>query len=367
MANQFTGTTFSGTYKDDFRDSAGYHKVLFNSGRALQGRELNQLQTILQTQITRMANNIFMDGAAVSPKSSGAGTDIVDYVIVEQLLKSPNDYIGAVFQGPAITGSNGLQFQVSHVEEGNGSDYPTFYGRYVSANQSGVSTDTQTDILTFSEGDTLSNVSGEGLAALAVRTQPAASTTLSTGKGVLFSMQQAEFYVQGHFVYAPKQTIVIQKYDQYCDTEVGFEVIQDVATVADDVNLYDNQGARPNLSAPGADRYRIRMELTTRDIIAEEEDFCSFATIRASKIVQIKEGNENYNHVEKRMAVRQADTTGNFIINDFEVQFREGDDSADLVLEVPSDALGVRPAAFLDGYRLEHKVPVEFKVSKPVS
>jgi hypothetical protein len=367
MANQFTGTTFSGTYKDDFRDSAGYHKVLFNSGRALQGRELNQLQTILQTQITRMANNIFMDGAAVSPKSSGAGTDIVDYVIVEQLLKSPNDYIGAVFQGPAITGSNGLQFQVSHVEEGNGSDYPTFYGRYVSANQSGVSTDTQTDILTFSEGDTLSNVSGEGLAALAVRTQPAASTTLSTGKGVLFSMQQAEFYVQGHFVYAPKQTIVIQKYDQYCDTEVGFEVIQDVATVADDVNLYDNQGARPNLSAPGADRYRIRMVLTTADLVAEEENFCTFATVRASRIVQIKEGTDNFNQFEKRMAIRQEDTTGDFIVNDFEIQFREGDDSASIILEVPADALGVNPMAFLDGYRLEHQVGVAFNAEKPVS
>lgn len=367
MANQFTGTTFSSTYKDDFKDSAGYHKVLFNSGRALQGRELNQMQTILQTQITRMANNIFMDGAAVSPKSSGAGTDIVDYVIVEQLLKDANDYVGAVFQGPAITGSNGLQFQVSHVEVATGSEYPTFYGRYISANQSGVSTDTQTEVLTFSEGDTLSNVSGEGLAALAVRTQPAASTTNSTGKGVLFSMQQAEFYIQGHFVYAPKQTIVIQKYDEYADAEVGFEVIQDIATTSDDVNLYDNQGARPNLSAPGADRYRIRMILTTLDLVAEEENFCTFATVRASRIVQIKEGTDNFNQFEKRMAIRQEDTTGDFIVNDFEIQFREGDDSADIIVEVPADALGVNPMAFLDGYRLEHQVGVAFNAEKPVS
>ena len=85
MPNQFTGTTLSSVYKDDYADSAGFHKILFNSGRFLQGRELNQLQTILQRQITRMADNIFTDGAAVSPKSSGAGTDIVDYVIVESL------------------------------------------------------------------------------------------------------------------------------------------------------------------------------------------------------------------------------------------------------------------------------------------
>ena len=30
------------TYKDDYDPKKGYHKVLFNSGRALQARELNQ-------------------------------------------------------------------------------------------------------------------------------------------------------------------------------------------------------------------------------------------------------------------------------------------------------------------------------------
>src|SRR6056300_296091 len=114
MPNQFTSTTFSDTYRDDFKDSAGYHKVLFNSGRALQARELNQLQTILQTQITRMANNIFMDGAAISPKSSGAGTDIVDYVIVTDasFALDAADYIGLEFTGESKTGTSGLKFQI---------------------------------------------------------------------------------------------------------------------------------------------------------------------------------------------------------------------------------------------------------------
>ena len=52
MATTLTKETFSSTYKDDFADSAGYHKILFNSGKSLQARELTQLQTILQTQIS---------------------------------------------------------------------------------------------------------------------------------------------------------------------------------------------------------------------------------------------------------------------------------------------------------------------------
>ena len=67
MVSTLTNQTFSTTYKDDFSDSAGFHKILFNSGKALQARELNQLQTILQEQITRFGNNIFREGGVVKP------------------------------------------------------------------------------------------------------------------------------------------------------------------------------------------------------------------------------------------------------------------------------------------------------------
>ena len=40
MATNLTETTFPSTYKDDFADSAGFHKILFNSGKALQAREV---------------------------------------------------------------------------------------------------------------------------------------------------------------------------------------------------------------------------------------------------------------------------------------------------------------------------------------
>ncbi len=379
MPNDFIGTTFSGVYKDDYSDSDGYHKVLFNSGRYLQGRELNQLQTILQKQITRMANNIFQDGAAVTPKSSGAGTDIVDYVIVESLNLgagvTASDLIGRTFFGINKAGTSGLKFQVSYAVDATatGSDYPTLYGKYVSSEQSSSSsTDVQTSTLVFSEAETLTAVADADdfvLSTLVVRTQPAGSTTTSTGKGVLFSMQSAEFYVQGHFVYAPKQTIVIGQYTDNVDAEVGFVVQQDIVTTTDTDELYDNQGSRPNLSSPGADRYRIQMLLSTRDQVDDVDtvDFVTFASVRASKIVQIKGGNDNFNQVEKRMAKRHSDTHGNFIVNDFDVQFFEGEDSDKIVYEIPSDQLGSNPIAYLDGYRLEHQVPVQFNSTKPLS
>ena len=67
MPNTFTTNTFATTYKDDFIDSDNYHRILFNAGRALQARELTQMQTIIQEEIARFGRNIFKDGGSVNP------------------------------------------------------------------------------------------------------------------------------------------------------------------------------------------------------------------------------------------------------------------------------------------------------------
>ena len=67
MATTFTKNTFGVTYKDDFADSDNYHRILFNSGRAVQARELTQSQTITQEEIARFGRHVFKDGAAVNP------------------------------------------------------------------------------------------------------------------------------------------------------------------------------------------------------------------------------------------------------------------------------------------------------------
>ena len=67
MVTRFTENLFSTTYKDDYRDSDNYYRILFNSGKALQARELTQLQTMIQKEIERFGRNIFKEGAAVNP------------------------------------------------------------------------------------------------------------------------------------------------------------------------------------------------------------------------------------------------------------------------------------------------------------
>ena len=66
MTTSVTNTTFPITYKDDFVDSDNFHRVLFNSGKALQSRELTQMQTIIQEEIARFGSNIFVEGGMVN-------------------------------------------------------------------------------------------------------------------------------------------------------------------------------------------------------------------------------------------------------------------------------------------------------------
>ena len=63
MATNFNVTP----YYDDFDATKNFHRVLFRPGYAIQARELTQLQTILQNQVTQFINHVFKDRSQVIP------------------------------------------------------------------------------------------------------------------------------------------------------------------------------------------------------------------------------------------------------------------------------------------------------------
>ena len=83
MPTTFTSNVFSSTYKDDFLDSDNYHRILFNSGRALQARELTQMQTIIQEEIARFGRNIFKEGSAVNPGGPSINNEYEEEIIMD--------------------------------------------------------------------------------------------------------------------------------------------------------------------------------------------------------------------------------------------------------------------------------------------
>ncbi len=126
MATNLTTTAFLDTYRDDFRDSSHYHRVLFNSGKVLQARELTQMQTIIQKEIERFGTNIFKEGAAVL---GGGVTVNTRYEFIKldtttnALPANPNQMVGVTITGA----TSGVIGKVVEVVPAVGGDPDTLY------------------------------------------------------------------------------------------------------------------------------------------------------------------------------------------------------------------------------------------------
>ena len=343
MANTFTENSFSTTYKDDFTDSDNYHRVLFNSGRALQARELTQMQTIIQEEIARFGRNIFKDGASVNP---GGPTITNDYEFIKlntatnALPTDTTTLVGTEFTGQ----TSGVKARVLQVVAAEGSDPATLYVQYTDTS-SGTS---GANPIRISAGEDINN----GSDTLTVQ-----SAAPAVGRGSKIANGAGDFFVRGHFVFVKPQELILSKYSRNPTKVVGFKITEDIVTVADDTALYDNQGATPNLSSPGADRYRITLTLTTQDQVAADENFVYYCDVVDGQILDQVSGTEDYNKINEVLAERTREESGNYIVSPFTVDF--SDSGSNLIASV-SDGI-----AYINGYRGASEVPRKLTIAKP--
>jgi len=118
----------------------------------------------------------------------------------------------------------------------------------------------------FALGDTLDTVLGNS-------TLTIKSDAGSIGSSALVEVPSFNTYAGGHLLFVEAQSIVIGKYTATPTVKVGFKLKQEIITSGDNIALYDNSGATPNLTSPGADRLKITMILTTEDDIVAGETF----------------------------------------------------------------------------------------------
>lgn len=348
MASTLTQSIFATTYKDDYRDSDNYHRILFNSGRALQARELTQLQTIIQSEIGRFGRNIFKEGASVNP----GGATINNRYEFAKLNTSVNTLPTASIVGNVFTGqTSGLRAEIIETVAAENGDPATLYVKYIGGVSGGVTTE-----LRFTPGENLT----DGTNTLTVQTT---NTTLNpaVGTGVRFSSAAGDFFTRGHFVFTEDQSIILSKYSSDYSGVVGFKVTEDIVTVADNTALYDNQGATPNTTAPGADRYRIRLTLVDEVNVDSDETFVYFAKIANSVIVNNVKGTDEYNKINTLLAKRTKEESGDYIVRPFILKFDEDSDNNYLIADVSP---GI---AYVNGYRVEIAAPTKIRVPKPTT
>ena len=332
MTTPFTDKTFSETYRDSYDKNDGYHRLLFNSGRALQGRELIEMQTIIQEEIASFGRNIFKEGALVKPGGATIDNKIEFIKLSASSTLPTQSLVGSVYEDA----STGLQFKILEVlidEIGN--DPITLFVKYLNSvtgeNQSEPSR-IGPEVVMTPEGGT---------------TNPLTSASVDqSGRATRVYFDSGEFFVQGHFVYIEKCELLLSKYSSTPTNDIGFLVKEVIVTEGDDENLYDNQGEFPNYSSPGAHRYQIKLIPSIRPEGDSDENFVWVARIVEGKINREVKTSDSYNEINNLLALRTKEESGDYVVEEFKSIIEEKDEN-NLNLDVTE---GV---AYVDGYRLE--------------
>jgi len=354
MTKAFTSEIFSSTYRDDFKDSDNFHRVLFNSGRALQARELTQLQTIMQRELGRLGNHIFKPGAAINP---GGLTVNTKYEFIK--LDTTNNPLPAVITdlvGVELSSSGSISVKVIEVVAATGADPATLYVAYTNT-EAGISGATPVRV---AAGDGLT---GGGNPGYSLKVQ--ATNTVSNpavGQGCKVSMHAGDFFAEDHFVFAKEQSKIISKYSNTPTTSIGYKVTQDIVEAADNSALFDNQGATPNLSSPGADRYRIVLTVAEQSEIDSDENYIEVARIKDGVVTSQVSAIKNYNEINNVLALRTKEESGDYIVKPFDLSFDTNDSDASKLDFIVSSG-----TAYVDGYRANNPSDLVLTLDKPRS
>ena len=329
-------------YFDDFDPNKNFHRILFKPGFAVQARELTQSQTILQNQITSFADAIFAQNTPIS------GGKVTVNQNVYYLKLNATDNSGATITASDFlngtvysAGGNIVAKVVATVEStttaaGGEGDPPTLIVSYISGDR-------------FASGDTVFLVGSNLTATLITETVG----NLATGLSSTASISQGIFYVEGNFVVASEQTIVLSKYSSVPSLRVGLNATETIIDAVDDSSLLDPAFNATNYQAPGADRYKISLDLETRTLqLGNDDNFIELVRLVDGAVVKQVDGTV-YSVIDDYFAKRTNDTNGDFIVNDYTLTPKANTVSGDLY------DLGIsKGIAYVRGYRLENQSDV---------
>jgi hypothetical protein len=353
MVSNVTSTTFSQTYRDDFADSDNYYRILFRGGRALQSRELTQLQTIIQREAEQHARFVFKEGAAVHSGGVQINTRFEFAKLNTTTYTLPTNYssiIGEIFTGLTST----IQVRIVDIVPAENADPATIYIEYVDNNSiSGT-----TSPVRLTPGEIINgNVSGTNLQVQTTNT----TVNPALGRGTRLSGKESVYFVNGHFVFTAAQDIIVSKYTTNPTEKVGFIVTEQIVTALDDVSLYDNSNDNPNLTAPGADRYKIFLTLALESNVDSDTTFIPAFDIVDGNLAAAKmPGDESLNVIRDIMAKRTFEESGNYTVKPFIMKTLDNDsDTAKLDINI---APGI---AYIQGYRYETFSPIRIPIDKP--
>ena len=310
-------------YYDDFDKTKNFYRVLFRPGFPIQARELTQTQSIMQNQIENVGSHLFKDGAMVIPGQVGYDLAVDAIMLQESFLGADVELYRTQLENKIITGlTSGVKAKVlfSVSETASEKGYITLYVKYIESGGDAQTQQTFTNneqLITDTEitfGTTLIEV-GSPFAQLL----PTAA--IQTGSAAY--VQEGVYFIRGFFVDVPYQYILLDQYGTTPKYRIGLEILESIVTPEDDLSLNDNAAGTSNYAAPGSHRFRITTNLIKKLLTDEaDKDFIELLRINGNKIEKLVDRSA-YDELEKSLALRTFEESGNYVVDDFQITMRE--------------------------------------------
>jgi hypothetical protein len=312
-------------YYDDFSEAKQFNRILFKPAKAVQARELTQLQSILQKQVERFGSNVYKEGTIISGINITSRPDI-SYVklndttgFTDPAVYSQTDAVTYTVTGQAtglvaeiIFGENGFQTQDP--------DLKTFYINYISFDDTTVPGASSTDVKEFTQGEVLAIKDSSGAV---VQSVTVATVSAHAGKSFGVSCEEGVVYQKGHFIFVDNQFVIVSKYSNIPGaTSVGFSVAENLINSNQDTTLLDNAAGFNNENAPGADRLQLVPQLVAFPTVTEPEEFFALVRYVDGEAVRIRDRTE-FNVVGDELARRTFDESGNYVTNGLKVTLEQ--------------------------------------------
>jgi len=348
-------------YYDDYDPDKGFYRVLFKPSYAVQGRELNTMQTILQKQVDRFGKHIFREGSIVLPGKFGIEKD-VQYIKVKDVDDANNsitvdNFLNIDVRSP-VSGINAYVLEVIDGAE-TSTNTKTFFVRYKDAAVANVL------LKTFTSGETLTSNSGNVVII---------SNTAAIGTGSRFVIDEGVFFAKEHFIAFPTQSVILDRYNPSPTCRVGFEIAEELINYTDDISLLDPALEASNYAAPGADRLKLDVTLRVLDIedTTGAPNFVELFTIKDGVIQEIYD-RPQYNILRDEMAKRTLDESGDYYVRGLAVRIRENLDTGinggyDANGNTSLLSVGVEPGlGYVKGYEVGKLVTEYFTINKALT
>ena len=346
-------------YYDDFDPSKNFHRILFKPGYAVQARELTQSQTILQSQISKFADNIFSQN---TPVTGGKVTTNLNCYFIK---------LNTQYAGVDITASNFLN---KVIQDSTGTILAKVIKTIETTTAGSVTGDPPTLIVSYLSGVKFSDASviycADGSNFNATTTGVSGGTTC-TGFSSVASISDGVFYVVrgysqsstpnedgsftkysiGNFVSVQPQTTILSKYSNQPSSRVGLQITETIYDYINDASLLDPAIGASNYQSPGADRYVIELDLITLPLqLGNDDGFIELLRIENGSISKQTDGSV-YSVIDDYFAKRDWETNGDYIVNDFKLT-PNTESSGDST----KYNLGIGPGiAYVHGYRVENQ------------